>query len=135
MAKTATATRHEGVGTVRAPSPPEPRVPSSTRPAGLGWAAVVAACAAAAALAFVTLRGADDDRMPDTTPVVGAHQGINERGSIRAIEGSVEDSLPVRDPATLETMPDTRPAPGAHSGLADRGSIRAIEGSVEDTAP
>lgn len=57
----------------------------------LGSAAGAAACAAAAALAVVTLREADDDRVPDTGPVSGAYSGLAEHGSIRASEGSVED--------------------------------------------
>jgi hypothetical protein len=98
-----------------APGPRKVRGRFATRGA-LTWAAVLAAFAATVALAVVTLTGGDD-----TNPVTGAHSGLIEHGSIRSIEGSVEDSLV--DPL----------APGAHSGLAEHGSIRSIEGSVEDS--
>ena len=104
--------------TERIPSAPEtPRKPHRrvvTR-AALTWAAILVAGVVAAALAAATLLGGDA-----TAPTGGAHTGIAEHGSIRAIEGSVEDTV---DPA----------ATGVHAGLADHGSIRAIEGSVEGT--
>jgi hypothetical protein len=77
----------------------------------------VVAVVAAAVLAVVTLT-ADSDNKP-----IG-HPGLAEHGSIRAIEGSVEDS--VRSPGS--------PVAAAHRGLAEHGSIVAIEGSVEDSA-
>jgi hypothetical protein len=80
----------------------------------LTWAAVLAAIAAAVALAVVTLTGGD------ASPVTDAHSGLIEHGSIRSIEGSVEDTVGPQ-------------VPDAHSGLVEHGSIRSIEGSVEDT--
>jgi hypothetical protein len=94
-----------------------PATPSTSPTAVLGWAGVVVAVVAAAVLAVVTLT-ADSDNKP-----IG-HPGLAEHGSIRAIEGSVEDS--VRSPGS--------PVAAAHRGLAEHGSIRAIEGSVEDSA-
>jgi hypothetical protein len=110
---------------IEAPGAP-PREPPSTRSTSartvLGWAGVVAAVGAAATLAVVTLT-ADSDNKPSN------HSLIVEHGSIRAIEGSVEDS--VRSPDASGTSPVV----GAHPGLVEHGSISAIEGSVEDSVP
>lgn len=77
-------------GLVTAPEAPGPRKLRRFPPGRglLGWAGVLAAIAAAVTLAAVALTGGDDD----TNPVVGAHTGLVEHGSIRSIEGSVEDS-------------------------------------------
>jgi hypothetical protein len=106
-------------GLVSAPEAPGPRKLRRfpTHRGLLTWAGVLAAIAAAVALAVVTLTGGHDD----TTPIIGAHTGQIEHGSIRSIEGSVEDS--VVDPL----------AGGDDTGLIEHGSIRSIEGSVEDS--
>jgi hypothetical protein len=92
----------------------------------LGWAALVAAVTVAAGLAFVTFTGGDD---PDTTSVP-AHASVVEHGSIRSIEGSVEDTVPAPDASA--TDPTTT---SGHSSLVEHGSIRSIEGTVEDSLP
>jgi hypothetical protein len=97
-------TSHTALPEVSAPEAPGPhkaRGRFATRGA-LTWAAVLAAFVAAVALAVVTLTGGDD-----TNPVTGAHSGLAEHGSIRSIEGSVEDNVA------------DRLTPGAHSGLAE----------------
>jgi hypothetical protein len=119
-----------------------------TRRGLLSWAGVLAAIAAAVTLAVLTLTGGHDD----TNPVVGAHNGLIEHGSIRSIEGSVEDNQGARsqptpghyppnyyphgydygaadDAATGGTVP-----PVAPSGLTEHGSVRSSEGSVEDSS-
>jgi hypothetical protein len=108
MASTAQDTRSP-VATPREPSPTR----LSRRPPLLGWVAAVAALAAAAALAVVTLTG-DSDERPIGQPLIAEH------GSIRSIEGSVEDTI---DPPASSQ---------GHAGIVEHGSIRAHEGSVED---
>jgi hypothetical protein len=104
-------------------SPPDTQRPHQTQrrygtPRGwLTWVGVFAAAAATVALVVVALSGRDD---ATTTAVVGAHTGLTESGSIRSIEGSVEDTVNPR-------------ATGANAGFTESGSIRSIEGSVEDT--
>jgi hypothetical protein len=116
MATTTTTPLRESTAPTReAPSPRKMRRRFATRHGVLTWAAVLAALAAAIALAVVTLTGGDD-----TSRVTGAHTGLIEHGSIRAHEGSVEDSV---DPSVTD----------AHTGLVEHGSIRSIEGSVEDS--
>jgi Transposase len=88
-----------------------------TRRGWLTWVGVLAAAAAAVALVVVALSGRDDGT---TTAVVGAHRSLTQHGSIRSIEGSVEDTVDPR-------------ATGANAGFTEHGSIRSIEGSVEDT--
>jgi hypothetical protein len=129
--------------TPEAPSPRKVRGRFATRGA-ITWAAVLAAIAAAVALAVATLTGGDD-----TSPVTGAHTGLIEHGSIRSIEGAVEDGLV--DPSaahanagfaehgsirsnegSVEDSVADPPATGDHAGLAEHGSIRSNEGSVED---
>jgi hypothetical protein len=99
-----------------APSHEQSR-PPSTAGRRLGWAAVVASLVAAAALAVVVLAGTDN--ASETDPVPGVHSGLIEHGSIRSIEGSVEDASALAGP----------------DGSSDHGSIRSIEGTVETTAP
>lgn len=103
------------------PSPAAPSREETHRPSAgrrwLGWAGVVASLAAAATLAVVVLAGGDD--AADTNLVPGAHSGLIEHGSIRSIEGTVEDAGPV---------------PGGE-GVLEHGSVRSIEGTVEGTAP
>jgi hypothetical protein len=132
---------------VTAPKVPGPRNLRRFPPSGLlSWAAILAAIAAAVTLAVVALTGGDDD----TNPVVGAHTGLIEHGSIRSIEGSVEDTGATRgQPAPDEYPPNyyphgydygaaDNPAAGGTvpsdgpKGLAERGSVRSSEGSVED---
>jgi hypothetical protein len=96
-----------------APPQEPPRTTSRRSRSVLGWAGVVVAVVAAAVLAVVTLT-------PDGENKPIGHPGLAEHGSIRAIEGSVEESR------------DRSPAAGAHSGLAEYGSITAIEGSAPD---
>ena len=96
------------------------------------------------ALAVVTLTGGDE-----TDPVTGAHSGLIEHGSIRSIEGSVEDHVARGRLAPDEYPPNYYPhgfdygsvgdrvagglvASDAPPGLAEHGSVRSIEGSVED---
>jgi hypothetical protein len=118
-----------------------------TRRGLLSWAGVLAAVAASATLAVVTLTGNDD-----TNPNIGAHTGLIEHGSIRSIEGSVEDNQGARSqPAPGDYPPNYYPhgydygaaddaaaggtaPPVAHSGLAEHGSVRSSEGSVEDSS-
>jgi hypothetical protein len=76
----------------------------------------VATVAGAAVLAFVTLRGADENK-PVGQPLIAEH------GSIRANEGAVEDSAG-----------GDANRPFGHPLLAEHGSIRASEGAVEDSA-
>ena len=104
-------------GLVSAPEAPGPRKLRGfpARRGVLTWAGVLAAGAAAVALAVVTLTGGHGD----TNPNIGAHTGLIEHGSIRSIEGSVEDT--VTDPL----------ASGDHTGLIEHGSISSIEGSVD----
>jgi hypothetical protein len=146
---TMATTSHTPLPEVSAPEAPGPRQAGgrfATR-AALSWAAVLAAFAAAVALAVVTLTGSDD-----TNPVTGDHSGLIEHGSIRSIEGSVEDSLVARGRlAPDEYAPNDYPhgfdygsvedrvadgpvASDAPPGLAEHGSIRSIEGSVEDAS-
>jgi hypothetical protein len=106
------------VEAVRSPAaiPDEPSpVPSKNRPPVLGWVCAVAALGAAAALAVAALSG-DSDAKPIGQPLIAEH------GSVRSIEGSVEDAH------------DRPVPPQSHAVIAERGSIRAIEGSVDDTA-
>jgi hypothetical protein len=104
-------------GIPSAPETPRKRHRRVVTRAALTWAAILVAGVLAAALAAVTLLGGDA-----TAPTGGAHTEIVEHGSIRAIEGSVEETV---DPA----------ATGVHTGLVEHGSIRAIEGSVEGPGP
>jgi hypothetical protein len=85
-----------------------------SRPRVLIWSCVLAASAAAAVLTVAVLTGGDEDPAP-----AGTNSGLIEHGSIRSIEGSVEDRS---DASTAAAV----------SGLAEHGSIRSIEGSVED---
>jgi hypothetical protein len=96
-----------------APPQEPPRTTSHRFRRVLGWAGVVVAVVAAAALAVITL-------IPASYKKPIAHPGLAEHGSIRAIEGSVED------------FGDRSPVAGAHSGLAEHGSITALEGSAPD---
>jgi hypothetical protein len=136
---------------IEAPGAP-PREPPSTRSTSartvLGWAGVVAAVGAAATLAVVTLTGDSDSRPTN-------HSLIVEHGSIRAIEGSVEDTVRSPDrsdpsafvgthPLVVEygsisaiegSVEDSSAVVGAHPLVVEYGSIRAIEGSVEDSSP
>jgi hypothetical protein len=103
------------------PTPGSPRAPSTSLRPVVGWAGVVVAVVAAAVLAAITLTPSDDHKPID-------HPGLAEHGSIRAIEGSVEDSV-----LSLGRL-DSPPAARVHPGPAEHSSIRAIEGSVEDSA-
>jgi hypothetical protein len=73
-----------------------------SRRAWLVGAAVLTAAAAVVTLVVLTVSGHDDD----TAPLTGVHSGLVEHGSIRAIEGSVEDTADVPahsvDPALAE---------------------------------
>jgi hypothetical protein len=88
MATTTPTPLHESTATTEAPGPRKMRGRFATRRGVFTWAAVLAALTAAIARAVVTLTGGDD-----AGPLTGAHTGFIEHGSIRSIEGSVEDSV------------------------------------------
>jgi hypothetical protein len=113
---TGTLPGETGTASQEAPSPPQGRPRSRTRSAVLAWAAIVAACVAAAALALVVLTdGGDDTDLPATRLAPHAGQVDHEahlEGQARTHGGAhtTTDRQP-GEPSTDDFLPGSRRVP------------------------